>query len=1209
MKSQPRIRPSRLSAILLAALAGLAPSAASAESTVFSTDFFTNPEPNTLQADPGEITPTYTNWFIHSGKNASASSLSGGRGLSVTYSPTSTAAGVQAIARFTQAPLSLSEVGDSITARATFYTDNVGYLSVGLYESGGVNPLISLQNAGLDAAAVTDSTGGTLGWKGYRARVQRDNTGANFAARPAQTGASLTRVAYDLVAANTNEFNSPEPRLVGSVTASDTAVTFPDFSAEEYKLSYTITRTAADELSFSYTIFDSANTVKYSTSGVTTNTDARPSAITSTFDALAIGTRNNAPGGTATISELAITTLNVTANNSQIAKIVNQPINQTWVAGTPGSISVNATGVGPLSYKWYKNDVLIETATSATYTVANPTGDNAGTYHVVVSNAYGYSVSADATVSLASASIPVLTTEPVSQTVNAGEPLTLTAQATGAPTPTYQWSKFNGSSYVAIPEATHPTYSISSTATTNAGTYRVTVTNGSGSDFADAVVTVHTAPPAITVEPTPVTVNVGQTVNLSVTATGYPAPTYQWYKNTGSGPVLIPGATGSAFTLASATTADIGSYHVVASNTINSTVNTATSASVALDVTVVLPSITTPPSNTTVSLGQPASFTVVATGSAPLSYQWYKDSGSGPQLIPDATSATYTINPTVGNSGGNYHVVVNNEGNVPATSASATLNLIVTEATSVFSTNFAADLLHPETPLITPTATSWYIQSSKTALNSNLGDDPATPEVESRPYTLTLNQGSGSAFFQTSARFASAPISLAEQGSSLRVTATFTTRNIRALGFGLYNSAGSTPVQLDYEDTAIDASLRTIYGTSSTTAVGMGTQPWVGYRGTLHNLHSGNVTHTIVTRPAQINATTNRGQELVVNGSGSISYADPAGTSVSVATKFPASDAPGSLTENTSYTLVYSINRSGADEFTYSYELYEGQDASGTLFRSASGRTTAAGTRPSEVTESFDALAIGMRNAGTTTPPTIPEFVFSSVQVEHSVPVDAIFPSVTQDPVSHTVAVGASFTLTAAATGSPTPTYQWFQGEDPIPGATSATYTVDEATVDNAGEYTFVATNVLGSDISEVATITISGGGASAYDTWASGFGLNPATTGAPTANPSGDGVANLVKFALGGDPTVAGSTALPTVAKSGANLTFTYDVENAALADFDIGAESSTDLATWTPAVHGTGGVSIITSPVDAGTTRVVVTMPASAPRLFIRLRIAAQP
>ena len=163
--------------------------------------------------------------------------------------------------------------------------------------------------------------------------------------------------------------------------------------------------------------------------------------------------------------------------------------------------------------------------------------------------------------------------------------------------------------------------------------------------------------------------------------------------------------------------------------------------------------------------------------------------------------------------------------------------------------------------------------------------------------------------------------------------------------------------------------------------------------------------------------------------------------------------------------------------------------------------------------------------------------------------------------------------------------------------------------MDNAGEYTFVATNVLGSDISEVATITISGGGASAYDTWASGFGLNPATTGAPTANPSGDGVAHLVKFALGGDPTVAGSTALPTVAKSGANLTFTYDVENAALADFDIGAESSTDLATWTPAVHGTGGVSIITSPVDAGTTRVVVTMPASAPRLFIRLRIAAQP
>ena len=45
-------------------------------------------------------------------------------------------------------------------------------------------------------------------------------------------------------------------------------------------------------------------------------------------------------------------------------------------------------------------------------------------------------------------------------------------------------------------------------------------------------------------------------------------------------------------------------------------------------------------------------------------------------------------------------------------------------------------------------------------------------------------------------------------------------------------------------------------------------------------------------------------------------------------------------------------------------------------------------------------------------------------------------------------------------------------------------------------------------------------GALSPYDAWAQGFGLDPASDGAPGADPDGDGQTNKVEFALGGDPT-----------------------------------------------------------------------------------------
>ena len=68
------------------------------------------------------------------------------------------------------------------------------------------------------------------------------------------------------------------------------------------------------------------------------------------------------------------------------------------------------------------------------------------------------------------------------------------------------------------------------------------------------------------------------------------------------------------------------------------------------------PAITAQPSSSTVISGGAASFSVVASGTSPLAYQWKKDGSS----ISGATSSTYTIASTQTTDAGSYTVVVTN---------------------------------------------------------------------------------------------------------------------------------------------------------------------------------------------------------------------------------------------------------------------------------------------------------------------------------------------------------------------------------------------------------------------------------------------------------------------------------------------------------------------------------------------------------------------
>lgn len=180
------------------------------------------------------------------------------------------------------------------------------------------------------------------------------------------------------------------------------------------------------------------------------------------------------------------------------------------------------------------------------------------------------------------------------------------------------------------------------------GTLFLRKSGGSGYQTGTFTMVAPTAP-SISTHPQSQTITVGSSVTFSVSASGSGTLSYQWRKNGSS----VSGAKGSSYTISNVQTADAGPYDVVVSNF----VGTATSSSATLTVVdQVAPNITVQPVSQTVFAGQTVNFTVIATGTAPLTYQWRKD---GTNLV-GATSSTYSLAGVQTNQAGNYTVVVSN---------------------------------------------------------------------------------------------------------------------------------------------------------------------------------------------------------------------------------------------------------------------------------------------------------------------------------------------------------------------------------------------------------------------------------------------------------------------------------------------------------------------------------------------------------------------
>ncbi len=348
----------------------------------------------------------------------------------------------------------------------------------------------------------------------------------------------------------------------------------------------------------------------------------------------------------------------------------------TAVAGGGVALSATATGVPAPSYQWQKNGTAIAGATNASLALTGVTAGDSGTYVLVASNSVG---SVNSSAALVTVSTPVVTPPPAvvavapaitsqpaaTQSVTTGATVQLAVQATGTPAPGFQWMK-NG---VAVAGATNSTLAFSSVALADAGTFSVVVANSAGSVTSATALLNVTAPvvtpptvvvvsgssgtstlaaPSISVQPVAsLAVAAGAEVRLSVTASGNPAPSYQWRKNG----VSLAGATTATLILTSVDAADAATYQVRVSNSVGSVVSSNAVVSVAAK-----PAFAKQPVSQAVALGATATFSTSVTGSPTPSLQWFKTGVA----VAGATSSSLILRAVTTSDFANYTVVATN---------------------------------------------------------------------------------------------------------------------------------------------------------------------------------------------------------------------------------------------------------------------------------------------------------------------------------------------------------------------------------------------------------------------------------------------------------------------------------------------------------------------------------------------------------------------
>jgi hypothetical protein len=731
-------------------------------------------------------------------------------------------------------------------------------------------------------------------------------------------------------------------------------------------------------------------------------------------------------------------------------------------------------------------------ATNSVLTIGPAQVTNSGFYQLIVTN-YGGSVTSIIAGLTVTNVPPTITLQPLSQTNGVGTTVTLAVIATGTPPFSYQWW-VNGTNLVengtikngpTISGATSNVLTIKNVQLTNGGSYTVIVTNIAGSATSSNAVLTVLSSPVIEVQPTPTNqvMAVGSTAAFFVNAIGTVPLHYQWWLNgtnlvkngiIKNGPT-ISGATTNVLIIRNVQTNDSGSYTVSVMNIAGSV----TSSNAQLTVTNILPTITLQPKSQTNGVGTKVTFTVTATGTAPLSYQWQVGTNlvtatvtnvlSGVtnvvtvtnlvngENISGATTTNLTIKNVQTTNGGYYQVIVTNYGG-SATSSVASLTVLsspVIFVQPIGQTNaVGSNASFTVTAIGTvPLHYQWWVNGTNLVKNGSHKNGPIFSGATTTNLTIKNVQMTNSGSYTV--------VVTNIAGSVTSSNAVLTVTNI------------PPEITLQPTNQTVAAGSKVTFAVTATGTAPLSYQWQVNgtnlVNGSIKNgpTISGATTASLTIKNVQTN---NSGNYTVIVTNIDV-IAGPI-TATSSNAFLTVVSSPMITVQPTNQTLVvgskvtFAVTAIGTVPLKYHWQV------NGTNLvndGSISGATTANLTiKNAQTNNSGDYTVVVTNIAGSVTSSNAVLTVASS-------PVITMQPT----PTNQAVAVGSKATFTVAAVGIKPLRYQWqvngtnlINGSN-ISGATTNVLTIYPAQTNNSGTYTVVITNIAGSVTSSNAVLTV----------------------------------------------------------------------------------------------------------------------------------------
>jgi uncharacterized repeat protein (TIGR01451 family) len=320
--------------------------------------------------------------------------------------------------------------------------------------------------------------------------------------------------------------------------------------------------------------------------------------------------------------------------------LLTQPTNLVVLVGTAAKFNVLAVGAGPILYQWSFNATNLLDATNSVLAITNTRVSDAGNYAAKASNAFGSTQSSNAV--LVVNAPPTIVSQPTNQTIVLGDSAVFRVLAAGTAPLSYQWS-FGGTN---LSGATSNVLVVTNVQFGNIGSYAAGAFNAFGSaNSSNAFLTIG-GPPTIVIQPTNQAVLAGAMATLSVVAVGAPPLSYQWKLVGGQN---FPYATNSVLVITNVHDGD--KYNVQVSNALGSVKSDNATLKVGVP-----PTILVQPTNEVVAVGAAATFSVAASGSAPLTYQWLFNSKN----LSNATNNALVIPNAQISDGGRYSVRIAN---------------------------------------------------------------------------------------------------------------------------------------------------------------------------------------------------------------------------------------------------------------------------------------------------------------------------------------------------------------------------------------------------------------------------------------------------------------------------------------------------------------------------------------------------------------------